>query len=174
MNKSVLSFILFALFAIPLVSSAQTSKSVAGFKFGSTEDQVSLILKDLKSKGVCHDLSSGYDFFTKKPRMHCTADQISLRFLSVPFHRISLYFGSPNERLTDIEIKFGFPDSYTNSNFELLVKDIEKYTGKKIVRTIETDKVGNQTGIARVKGEDFNITLTNDHTFGLKINFWAD
>ena len=60
MKSFFFSKILCFFIIIPLVASAQSSISIAGFKFGSTEDEVSLLLKDLKVKGVCQTLSSGY------------------------------------------------------------------------------------------------------------------
>ncbi len=160
---------------IPLVASAQSSNSIAGFKFGSTEDEVSLLLKDLKGKGVCQKLSSGVDFFSKKPRMSCRSEQMTLGMLSLPFESIDLEFNSKNDRLTDIKIGFGFPDSSTQANnFNILVKDMEKAAGKKVVISVEEDKVGNQKRFARVKGSAFNITLKDDKNFGHEINFWKD
>lgn len=175
MKKFVLFGIFFSLVIIPFVASAQSSNSIAGFEFGSTEDEVALLLKDLKDKGVCQTLSSGYDFFSKKLRMSCRSEAMTANILSLRFKSITLEFNSKNNRLTDIEFGFGFPDRSTQvNNFDILVKDIEKVAGKKVVISVEEDKVGNKTRIVRVKGSAFNITLKDDNTFGSRIIFWKD
>lgn len=175
MKKFLFLSILCTSIIIPLFASAQSSNSIAGFKFGSTEDEVSLVLKELKGKAVCQTLSSSYDFFSKKPRMGCRSEQMTLGMLSLHFKSISLEFNSKNDRLTDIKFSFGFPDSSTQANnFEILVKDMEKAAGKKVVISVEEDKVGNKIRIAKVKGSAFNITLKDDKDFGPEINFWKD
>jgi hypothetical protein len=174
MKNFLLSCVLGMSMVIPLSALAQSSSSIAGFKLGSSEAEVAEILKSLKADGICNEVSSSYDFFSKKPRMSCRGEGMSFGMLSLNFSSITLEFNSKNDRLTDVKFWFGFPDASTRNHFELLVKDMEKVTSRKVAISTEEDKVGNKTRIARVKGSAFNITLIDDKTFGPEINFWKD
>jgi hypothetical protein len=162
------------LISISLASYSHASDSIAGFKFGSSEAEVAEVLKSLKANGVCNELTASNDFFSKKPRMMCRGEQMSFGLLSLNFEKISLEFNSKNDRLTDIKFWFGFPNASSRNHFEVLVKDMEKATSRKVVISFQEDKVGNKTRIARVKGPIFNITLSEDEKFGPEINFWKD
>jgi len=154
-------------------SFAQDDGKIWVFKIGSTQDEVSIAIKQLKNNGICNDPSSGFDFFTKKPSIGCRHESYKLEFLSLPIKKSSFNFNSKSERLSDIEFWFGFPkEGETRARFQSLVRDMERISGQQAIVSVDEDKVGNQVKYARVRTPSFNITLREEATFGPFMVFW--
>ncbi|MCW1886705.1 hypothetical protein OKA04_18345 [Luteolibacter flavescens] len=140
------------------------------FTIGARKDECATIMKDLKSRGIFSELSSGRNLQGVMPGSEVLSGEgakggrLDLDgILSRPCEGIHLSF--KDDRLACVELDYGFKSDYPTALVEILAEDMGRFLGTEIKTETTEDEVGNRT--RRYKASKGSLTISiNDRLDG--------